>query len=187
LSGVFLASIFLPENQHEMKKNERGPPTAQTRPGGTGPRSGRATQAYLAVDPPMSFVFALDLLSWIKNSYIKTPQGVPRGGSGETRNQKAEVIPAKIGGGNATGVAPGRFSNLSNITNTATMMKREYSTSELWVCGSSLFYLSLVLWCLDAMWAGQHEMDILCNSYMVDPYFIGWSMRSTFIMFLMYE
>jgi hypothetical protein len=31
----------------------------------------------------------------------------------------------KIGGGNAAGVALGRFSNLSNITNTATMMKRE--------------------------------------------------------------
>jgi hypothetical protein len=31
----------------------------------------------------------------------------------------------KIGGGNAAGVAPGHFSNLSNITNTAIMMKRE--------------------------------------------------------------
>jgi hypothetical protein len=27
--------------------------------------------------------------------------------------------------GNATGVAPGLFSNLSNITNTTTMLKRE--------------------------------------------------------------
>jgi hypothetical protein len=61
--GFFLASIFLPENQHEMKKNERGPPIGKTRPGGAGPRSGRATQAHLAVDPSMSFVFALDLLS----------------------------------------------------------------------------------------------------------------------------
>jgi hypothetical protein len=31
----------------------------------------------------------------------------------------------QIGGGNAVEVASGRFSNLSNITNTATMMKRE--------------------------------------------------------------
>jgi hypothetical protein len=31
----------------------------------------------------------------------------------------------KIGGGNAAGVAFGRFSNLSNITNTTIMMKRE--------------------------------------------------------------
>jgi hypothetical protein len=31
----------------------------------------------------------------------------------------------KIEGGNAAGVAPDRFSNLSSITNTATMMKRE--------------------------------------------------------------
>jgi hypothetical protein len=34
-------------------------------------------------------------------------------------------VPAKIGEGNAAGVAPDRFSNLSNITNTAAMMKRE--------------------------------------------------------------
>jgi hypothetical protein len=34
---------------------------------------------------------------------------------------KAE--PVKIGGRNAAGVVPGRFSNLSDITNTATMMK----------------------------------------------------------------
>jgi hypothetical protein len=31
----------------------------------------------------------------------------------------------KTGGGNTIGVAPGRFSYLSDITNTATMMKRE--------------------------------------------------------------
>jgi hypothetical protein len=31
----------------------------------------------------------------------------------------------KIGGGNTVGAVPGRFSNLSNITNTATIMKRE--------------------------------------------------------------
>jgi hypothetical protein len=31
----------------------------------------------------------------------------------------------KIGGENTARVAPGRFSNLSDITNIATMMKRE--------------------------------------------------------------
>jgi hypothetical protein len=31
----------------------------------------------------------------------------------------------KIRGGNDVGAVPGRFYNLSNITNTATMMKRE--------------------------------------------------------------
>jgi hypothetical protein len=31
----------------------------------------------------------------------------------------------KIEGGNVVGAIPGRFSNLSNITNTVTMMKRE--------------------------------------------------------------
>jgi hypothetical protein len=35
------------------------------------------------------------------------------------------VVPVKIGGENSARVALGRFSNLSNITNTATMMKKE--------------------------------------------------------------
>jgi hypothetical protein len=44
---------------------------------------------------------------------------------GEIRNIKIEAIPAKIGGGNTARVTSGRFSNLSNITNIATIMKRE--------------------------------------------------------------
>jgi hypothetical protein len=50
---------------------------------------------------------------------------IPRGGSEETRNHKIEVVPAKIGWGNIARVTPDRFSNLSDITNTATMIKRE--------------------------------------------------------------
>jgi hypothetical protein len=48
-----------------------------------------------------------------------------RGGGDETQNHEIELVAVNIGGGNAAGVTPGRFSNLSNITNTATMMKRE--------------------------------------------------------------
>jgi hypothetical protein len=40
-------------------------------------------------------------------------------------NHETEAGPTKIRMGNAAGTVPGRFSNLSNITNTATMMKRE--------------------------------------------------------------
>jgi hypothetical protein len=39
--------------------------------------------------------------------------------------KEIEAIPTKIRGGNAAGVTPGRFSNLPDITNTTTMMKRE--------------------------------------------------------------
>jgi hypothetical protein len=49
----------------------------------------------------------------------------PRVGGRETRNIKTEAIPAKIGGGNATIVAPERFSNLSDINTIETTMKRE--------------------------------------------------------------
>jgi hypothetical protein len=49
----------------------------------------------------------------------------PRGGGGETWNIEIEAIPVKIGGGNDVGVAPGRFSTLSDINTIITTMKRE--------------------------------------------------------------
>jgi hypothetical protein len=49
----------------------------------------------------------------------------PRGGGGETRNTKTEAVPGKVGGGNATGVAPGRFSTLSNVNTIINAMRRE--------------------------------------------------------------
>jgi hypothetical protein len=57
--------------------------------------------------------------------YINTPEAFLRGGGRETRSHETKAISAKIGGGNAAEVAPCRFSNLSDITNTATMIKRE--------------------------------------------------------------
>jgi hypothetical protein len=47
---------------------------------------------------------------------------------------KRQAVPAKIGGENAAGVALGRFSTLLNINTIITAMKREYSTSGLWIC-----------------------------------------------------
>jgi hypothetical protein len=98
--------------------------------GGAGPRPSHTTQPCLVLEPPMLSVFISDWSGWPKNAYIKTPpppppEAFPRVGGGKTWNHKIEVVPAKIGGGNATEVTPGRFSNLSDITNTATMMKRE--------------------------------------------------------------
>jgi hypothetical protein len=49
---------------------------------------------------------------------------VIRGGR-ETQNIEMEVVPVKIGGGNATRVAPGRFSTLSDVNTIITFMKRE--------------------------------------------------------------
>jgi hypothetical protein len=44
---------------------------------------------------------------------------------GETRNTETEAVPAKIGWGNAAGVAPRRFSTLFDINAIITAMKRE--------------------------------------------------------------
>jgi hypothetical protein len=82
---------------------------------------------------------------------------IAKRGGGETRNTETEAIPAKIGGGNTAGVAPRCFSTLSDVNTIITAMKREHSTSRLWVCCSILFYLSLMLQCLDAISAVQHD------------------------------
>jgi hypothetical protein len=47
------------------------------------------------------------------------------GGYGETRKTEIEAVSAKIGGGNATRVAPGCLSTLSDINTIITAMKRE--------------------------------------------------------------
>jgi hypothetical protein len=44
---------------------------------------------------------------------------------GKHENYATEAEPAKIRGGNAVRAVPGCISTLSDITNTATMMKRE--------------------------------------------------------------
>jgi hypothetical protein len=46
-------------------------------------------------------------------------------GSGEARNTDTEAVPVKIGGGNTAGVAPRRFSTLSDVNTIITAMKRE--------------------------------------------------------------
>jgi hypothetical protein len=49
----------------------------------------------------------------------------PRRGGRETRNIEIEDVSVKIGGANTVRVAPGRFSNLFDITTIDTSMKRE--------------------------------------------------------------
>jgi hypothetical protein len=46
-------------------------------------------------------------------------------GGRETRNTETEVVPTKIGGGNAAGVSPRRFSTLSDINTIITARKRD--------------------------------------------------------------
>jgi hypothetical protein len=50
---------------------------------------------------------------------------IAKRGGGETQNIETEVVPAKIGGGSAAKVAPGRFSTLSDVNTIITTMKRE--------------------------------------------------------------
>jgi hypothetical protein len=50
---------------------------------------------------------------------------IPRQGGGKTRNIETEAVLVKIGGGNATRVAPRRLSTLSNVNTIITTMKRE--------------------------------------------------------------
>jgi hypothetical protein len=65
------------------------------------------------------------MLSLTENAYIYTPWTIVIRSGRETRNIKTEAVPAKIGGGNTTGVTPGCFSILSNVNTIITVMKRE--------------------------------------------------------------
>jgi hypothetical protein len=162
--GIFQALIFYHEKHLEHKKSMR----EATRPKRAMVVWALAKSSHLVLFGPWTSnasIFISDWSTWPKNAYIKTPEQFPWGGGGGIGRHKIEALPVNIGGGNAARVALGCFSNLSDITNTATMMKREYSTSELWVCGSSLFNFSLMLWCLYAIWAAQHD----CGAYYVIP------------------
>jgi hypothetical protein len=50
---------------------------------------------------------------------------IAKQGGGETQNTETEASLDKIGGGNTAGVAPGRFSTLSDINTITNAMKRE--------------------------------------------------------------
>jgi hypothetical protein len=63
----------------------------------------------------------LDLIT----SIYRSPLTIAIGGGREILNAETEAVPAKIGGGNAAGVAPKCFSTLSDVNTTITAMKRE--------------------------------------------------------------
>jgi hypothetical protein len=117
------------------------------------------------------------LISLTYKRLYKDPQGVLTRRRRRNTKQQNRGCPSEDWMGKRCRSRPGRFSNLSDITAIATIMKREYSTSGLWVCGCSLFYFSLMLWLFRCRMRGPTWLwHILCNSYMVDPYLIGWSM-----------
>jgi hypothetical protein len=124
-----------------------------------------ATQPRLRLVHPMSSAFISHWLSWPTNVYIKTPEAFPRGGSGQTQNYETEAIPANIGGGNTTGIAP-----------VASPTSPTSPTPPSWWRGSSppLDYgfvavaCSISLLCYDVTWLWH----ILCNFYVVNPYLL---------------
>jgi hypothetical protein len=122
-SEPFSGVIIFPRATKCDEEAHEGAHEVQMIPGGVG--LGHTSQVYFAVVALISSVFVPDWLSWPKKSYIKTPEVFPWGGGRTTRNHEIEAIPTKIGGGNTARAIPGRFSNVSNITNTATMMRRE--------------------------------------------------------------
>jgi hypothetical protein len=155
--GIFWALIFYHAKHLEHKKSTRW---------GQGAKWDQVAWAPSHVMPPR-LVWALDLrcrssLSHdakhdLKRLYKDSPWTIMKGGGRETWNTETEAVLARIGWGNAAGVTPECFSTLSDVNTIITAMKREYSTSGLWVCGSNLFYLSLMLQCLDTIWASQHD------------------------------
>jgi hypothetical protein len=64
------------EASRDQEVNEEGH-EAQTGTCGVGPQPDHATKPSFVLGPPMPSVFISDWSSWPKNSYIKTPLGVP--------------------------------------------------------------------------------------------------------------
>jgi hypothetical protein len=115
--GFFQALIFYHENLLECKKSTREAMEV---------KRDQVARSRLGLEPLIPSIFVSWCSAWPKNTYIKTPPLVfPRGGSGETWNTETEAIPAKIGGGNTTGVDLRGFSNLFDINTIDTTMKRE--------------------------------------------------------------
>jgi hypothetical protein len=154
---IFLAFLFSPKKQLEKKKYESGPPWST---GGICPSVGRATHARLALVPQMSFVFALDWSAWPKKSYIKTPhKAFSKGVGRETRKHETEAVPVKIGGGTQPELPQSLLQTLQHH-------KHRHHDDEgvvhLWTMGLWQYLvlslsLSLVLWCLDAIWSARHD------------------------------
>jgi hypothetical protein len=116
---------------------------AQTSIGGAAPRLGRATRCHLAVEAPMLSIFISYCSAWPQNDYIKSLRGVlVRRQRRKMKHRKKRLFQRRLEG-EMLRESPPVASPTSPI---ATIMKREYSTSRLWVCGSSLFYFSLMLW-----------------------------------------
>jgi hypothetical protein len=122
---IFLALIFYHKKHLEKKKSMRW-----------GPGAKRAQVAWTpgqAMPPMLKWASSLqrhqssspDAQLDLKTSIYRPPSTIPRWGGGDTQNREIEAIPAQIGGGNDVGVAPGRFSTLSDVNTIITAMKRE--------------------------------------------------------------
>jgi hypothetical protein len=95
---------------------------AKTSTCSTGPLLGRTTRCRLVLEPSMSSIFAPDQFSWCKKSYINTPQGVPSKRRQKNTKPWSRGCTCEDWRGKRCQNCPSHF---SNITNTATMMKRE--------------------------------------------------------------
>jgi hypothetical protein len=104
--GFFWALIFYHGNILEHKKSTRWTTRPKlalvTRAPGQAAPLGVVWQSRLRCHPSSSHTANLDL----KMSIYRPPKAFSRGGGGETRNIETEVVPTKIGVGNAAGVAP---------------------------------------------------------------------------------
>jgi hypothetical protein len=83
------------------------------------------TYACLALEPPMSSVFISYRLAWPKNVYRKTPRSVLVRRCWRNTKPRNRGCFSEDWRGKHCRSRPIRFSNLSDITNAATMIKRE--------------------------------------------------------------
>jgi hypothetical protein len=120
-SGINII-LWEPSGAQEVNK---GGHEGQTKPGGAGPGPGHATKVRLGLKPLIPSMFVSWRSAWSKNTYIKTPLGVPERRRPWNTKHINRGCSIKDWREKRCWSRPGRFSNLSDINTIDTVIKRE--------------------------------------------------------------
>jgi hypothetical protein len=141
----------------------------QTSTGGAGQGPGHATRSCLSLEAPMPSTFVSWCSTWPKNSYVKTPRGIFERRWGRKIKHINRGCSSEDWSGKRCRSRPGRFSNLSNTTPLTPPWRESSPPLDYGLLAVAWsIYLLYMLWCLDVIWAAQHDY----GTYYVIP--IRW-------------
>jgi hypothetical protein len=165
----------------EIKKSTRGGLGAKWDQVARAP--GHANQARLSLGPPMSCIFASKCLAWPKNAYIKIPLTIAIERQQKNTKHKNRGCSSKDWWWKHCWSCP--RSLLHPLQHQHHHHRHDEGVVHLWTMG---FWKQLVLF-ISYTSLFRHHMScptwlwcMLCNSYVVDLYIIGWLMRCNMLL-----